>query len=68
MRSLTVAMWLCLGVASAAQAGHPPPPPPPPHHHIGAAPAPEIGASIPAVLVIGGVLLGATLVKRWRPS
>jgi len=27
-----------------------------------------IGAGIPAVLVVGGVLLGATLLKRWRRS
>ncbi len=59
MRLLTI--WLCLGAATAAQAV-------PPCTVCKGAPAPMIGAGIPAVLVVGGVLLGATLLKRWRRS
>ena len=64
MRSLAVAIWLCVNAATAAQAGptcsacgiiHP-------------APAPMIGAGIPAFLVVGGVLVGAMLVTRRRRS
>lgn len=32
----------------------------------GAAPAPLIGAGLPVALVVGGVLLGARLIKRFR--
>ena len=69
MRSLAVAVWLCVGVASMAEAQPPdrlrPIPFPIPIIH--AAPAPVIGAGIPAFLVVAGVLLGA-LVKRWPQS
>jgi hypothetical protein len=36
--------------------------------HCGAAPAPELGAGVPAVLVVGGVLLATALLARWRRS
>jgi len=64
MRLLTVAIWLCMNAATAAQAS-------PPCSACGIGhpvPAPEIDVGIPAFLVIGGVLLGATLMKRWRQS
>ena len=70
MRPLAVAVWLCIMAATAAQAGPPPPPPhippppPPPPHHV--VPAPEIDAGIPALLAVGGVLLGAQLLRRRR--
>jgi hypothetical protein len=32
----------------------------------GAAPAPLIGAGLPVALAVGGVLLGARLIKRFR--
>ena len=70
MRSLAVAVWLCIGVPSMAEAQPPdrlrPIPFPIPIVHP--APAPVIGAGIPAFLVVGGVLLGARLVKRWPRS
>ncbi len=58
-----LAIWLCLGAATAAQAV-----PIGPCAVCKSAPAPMIGTGIPAVLVVGGVLLGATLLKRWRRS
>jgi hypothetical protein len=63
MRSLTVAIWLCVNAATAAQAT-----PPCSACGIHAEPAPEMGTGIPALLVVGGVLLGATLYKRRRPA
>lgn len=59
MRLLTI--WLCLGATTAAQAV-------PPCAVCNAAPAPMVGAGIPAMLVVGGVLFGATLLKHWRRS
>ena len=70
MRALTItkvlllSAWLCIGAASAfaqnnqngnnqGQNGN---------YH--AAPAPLIGAGIPVALAVGGVLLGAKLLKR----
>jgi hypothetical protein len=63
MRSLAVASWLCVAMASApATAGgfcwfdcKP-------------APAPEIGAGVPVALAIGGVLLGVMFLTRRRKS
>ncbi len=73
MRVSAIAIWLCLGAATAVEAqgnqgnqgnqgcnGN--------CQGIRGAPAPVIGSGIPAVLVVGGVLLGATLLKRWRRS
>ncbi len=71
MRLLAIVIWLCIGVATAAEAGHPPPPPPPPPppcRTCGPAPAPLIGTGIPAVLVVGGVLLGAKVLARRRQA
>ena len=67
MKLLTVVIWMCLSAATAAQAA---PTPSPCAAAVGcrAAPAPLIGTGIPAVLVVGGVLLGATLLKGWRRS
>ena len=75
MRALTVtkvllvSAWLCIGAASAfaqnqngqggnqnGQGGS----------GVHAAPAPLIGLGIPAVLAVGGVLIGAKLLKRRR--
>ncbi len=66
MRSLTVAIWLCIGVATASQATATPCATA--TCGLKGAPAPEIGTGIPVVLVVGAVLLGATLMKRWGPS
>jgi hypothetical protein len=64
MRSLTVAIWLCIGAMTGAQAETSTVSSVP----IRAAPAPSIGSGIPAALVLGGVLLTATYWKRWRQS
>jgi hypothetical protein len=64
MRVLAAAIWLCIGAATASQAT----PCATATCGLHAAPAPVIGAGIPAFLVVGGVLLGATLIKRWRRS
>jgi hypothetical protein len=34
--------------------------------HCGPAPAPLIGTGLPVALAVGGVLLGARLIKRFR--
>jgi hypothetical protein len=71
MRALTItkvlliSAWLCIGAAAAfaqnqngqggnGQGGN----------GVHGAPAALIGAGIPAVLVVGGVLIGAKLLKR----
>jgi hypothetical protein len=60
MKAVLLTAWICLGAFPAfAQlvddlAAH--------RHH--GAPAPLIGAGIPALVVIGGVLLGRKLLKR----
>jgi hypothetical protein len=70
MRSLTVAIWLCIGAMTGAQAQTQAST----VSSVSAcayckgAPAPSIGSGIPAALVLGGVLLAATYWKRWRQS
>jgi hypothetical protein len=64
MKLLTVVIWMCLSALTAAPAQAAPVA----CAHCFAAPAPLIGTGIPAVLVVGGVLLGATLLKGWRRS
>jgi hypothetical protein len=44
------------------------PPPPSPPSCVEPAPAPVIRSSIPVALAVGGVLLGAKLLRRWRQS
>ena len=58
MRSLTATMCLCVSQAAMAAPASP--------LIVKAAPAPVIGAGIPVALAVGAVLLGATLVTRWR--
>jgi hypothetical protein len=58
MRLLVIVIGLYIGVATAAEAGS--------HHRP--APAPLIGSGIPAVLVVGGVLLGAKVLTRRRQA
>ncbi len=69
MKALVIAICLCLGVADAAQAN---PDKCPslsnPKCNVAAAPAPEIGSGTPAVMVIGGVMLGAMFFRRRRPN
>jgi hypothetical protein len=68
MKLLTVVIWICLSAATAAQATTTTPVLPCATATCGlkAAPAPLIGTGIPAVLVVGGVLLGAKLLARRR--
>ena len=68
MRSLTVAIWLCIGAMTGAQAQTSTVSSVPICAHCRAAPVPSIGSGIPAALVLGGVLLAATYWKRWRQS
>ena len=68
IKVLLISAWLCIGAASAfaqqngqggnqnGQGGN----------GVHAAPAPLIGLGIPAVLAVGGVLIGAKLLKRRR--
>ena len=69
MKYLTVAIWLCMsGVAASQVTTATPRACSSVSCVIHGAPAPEIGAGIPALLGVAGVLLGATLLKRWRRS
>jgi hypothetical protein len=58
MKAALLAIWICLGpfpaFAQLVDAAH--------RHH--GAPAPIIGAGIPAALAIGGVWLGRKLLRR----
>jgi hypothetical protein len=72
MKMLTIIIWLCLGAAPVfADPGGVP------NGGVGngngngnlnheAAPAPPIGVGIPSALAVGGVLLGASLLRRRR--
>jgi hypothetical protein len=68
MKALIVAICLCVGVADAAHAN-------PgkcqsltnPKCFLGA-PAPEIGSSVPALLAVGGVMLGAMFLRHRRKA
>jgi hypothetical protein len=73
MKILLLSMWLCMGATSAfaqnvganvsvggTSVGV--------NATIRSAPAPLLGAGIPAALAIGGVLLGAKLLGRKRQS
>ena len=62
MKLLTVVTWMCLSAATTAQAQAAPAA----CARCVAAPAPLIGTGITAMLVVGVVLLGATLLKGWR--
>ena len=64
MKLLTVVIWICLSAAPAAEAQTTTAVLP--CATCKAAPAPLIGTGIPAVLVVGGVLLGAKLLARRR--
>ena len=66
VRLLVAGVSLCIGAATASQAS--PTPLPCAACVVHAAPAPVIGTGIPALLVVGGVLLGAKLVERRRRS
>jgi hypothetical protein len=58
MKAVLLTAWICLGAfpafAQLVDAAH--------RHH--GAPAPLIGAGIPALVVVGGVLLGRKLLRR----
>jgi hypothetical protein len=66
MRFLAVGVSLCISAATASQAAATPPCSACGILHV--APAPVIGAGIPAFLIVGALLLGAKLVKRWQRS
>ena len=62
MKKLILTSWLCFSaipvfaapnVCSSVTCVH-------------SAPAPLIGLGLPVALVVGGVMLGAKLLKRWR--
>jgi hypothetical protein len=68
VRFLVVAVSLYIGAASQAAPSPTPLPCATAKCVVHVAPAPVIGAGIPAFLVVGGVLLGTQLVKRRRRS
>ena len=57
MKTLTLAMWLCFNALPVIAA---------PTVSTHAAPAPLIGLGLPVALAVGGVVLGAKLLKRRR--
>ena len=63
MRLLAIVTGICISAATVTQAvaqrGH---------LHVHPAPAPVIGAGIPVLLAVGGVLLATKLLARWRRS
>ncbi len=63
MRLLSIAIWLSISAATAAQAI-----PAACTACVVRAPAPHIGTGVPAMLVLGAALLGANLFARWRRS
>ncbi len=65
MKLLTIAMWLCTSATTAALAV---PATAPCAACVVRAPAPLIGTGIPTVLVLGAVLLSASLLAHWRRS
>ena len=68
MKILTLIAWLCLGAtpAFAQQATATVTPTPCSTCGIRGAPAPLLGFGIPSALAVGGVLLGANLLRRRR--
>ena len=69
MRNLTIAMWLCIGAMTSIESANAQTATTStvlPCATCRAAPAPSIGVGVPAVLVIGGVLIGANLLMRRR--
>ncbi len=64
MRLLAVAIWLCISAVPAAQAV----PTCSACVVVKPAPAPVIGAGIPALLVVGGLLLGTKFLAHRRRS
>jgi hypothetical protein len=56
MKPFTLALWFAL-VSGSAFAG--------PAKHVGA-PAPLIGMGIQGAVLVGSVLLGSKLFRRWR--
>ena len=63
MRLLAIVTGMCISAATVTQAAHPFG-----HLHAHPAPAPVIGAGIPVLLAVGGVLLATKLLARWRRS
>jgi hypothetical protein len=70
MKGLTLIIWLCLGTvpALAQNAATTSAVPSPCAAAVCRAPAPLIGLGLPAAFAVGGVLLGAKLLKRSRRS
>lgn len=68
MRNLTTAIWLCIGAMASIESANAQSATTSvrPCTACRAAPAPSIGTGVPAVLVIGGVLIGANLLMRRR--
>ena len=69
MRTLTLTFWLCLSAIPAfaqSTAAVPLPSPCAAAACYHAAPAPQIGLGIPSALAVGGILLGASLLRRRR--
>jgi hypothetical protein len=64
MKRLALAIWLCLSAVPAFAATTPSPC----ATAVCRAPLPLIGLGLPAAFAVGGVLLGAKLLKRSRRS
>jgi hypothetical protein len=62
MKKLTLITWLCFSAIPAFAA--PTPTPCASAACVHSAPAPLIGLGLPVALVVGGVMLGAKLLKR----
>ncbi len=65
MRSLTIAILLCIGAVMSIESADALLLP---CTACKAAPAPAIGAGVPALLAVGGILFGANLLRRRRQS
>jgi hypothetical protein len=70
MKRLALAIWLCLSAVPAFAQTTPTavPVPSPCATAVCRAPLPLIGLGLPAAFAVGGVLLGAKLLKRSRRS
>ena len=71
MRNLTIVIWLCIGAMTGietanAQSATTSTVLPCATAACKGAPAPSIGTGVPGVLVIGGILIGASLLMRRR--
>ena len=67
MKAAAIVMFLCLGAMPAlAQTANRPSPSVPPTVRPG--PAPLIGLGIPVALAVGGVFVGAKLLRRKRQA